>query len=328
MARFAEFLRRFFVQADYLALLAAVFLAAALVVGVIALVISRRRQIKGRFSEIVRREAVEEKEVVTDLLEPPSDGFVVKLAAPLEKVFGAGKKRRGHVSGFLATAGIRSPEARRVFLASELLSGAFFCVAFLAVAFYYRMPLYAVAIAAGIGVMGFFLPDLVVYTVAQRRKRSITRAFPDSLDLMVVCAEAGIALDMTFKRVGEEIRPICPALSDEFFQTNLEIRAGRPRSESLRRMGDRTGVDDVKSLMSLLAQANRFGTSIARTLRVQSDAMRVKRRQLAETEAAKLAVKLIFPLVAFIFPALFVVLLGPAAIRVARLLIPALGGGS
>ncbi len=144
--------------------------------------------------------------------------------------------------------------------------------------------------------------------------------------MMVVCVEAGLALDMTFKRVGEEIRSLSTDLSDEFLLTNLEVRAGKARDEALRNMSQRTGVPEVQNLTAVLIQTSRFGTSLAKALRVHSESMRTKRRQMAEEIAAKSAVKLLIPLVLFIFPTIFVVLLGPAAIQIARNLLPALGG--
>jgi tight adherence protein C len=143
---------------------------------------------------------------------------------------------------------------------------------------------------------------------------------------MVVCVEAGLGLDMTFKRVGDEIRPLCKDLSDEFQLTTLEVRAGKPRDEAFKNMSSRTGVSEVNNLMTVLVQTSRFGTSMAKALRVHADAMRIKRRQLAEERAAKSTVKLIFPLVLFIFPALIIVLMGPAAIRIVKVLFPAMGG--
>jgi len=144
---------------------------------------------------------------------------------------------------------------------------------------------------------------------------------------MVVCAESGLGLDMTFKRVGEEIRPISKNLSDEYHLTIMEIRAGKTRSDSFRNMAMRTGVQEVNNLMTILIQASRFGTSVAKALRVHADAMRIKRRQIAEEKAAKVAVKLVFPLLFFVFPALMIVLAGPAFIKVFRVLLPALSGG-
>src|SRR6185369_12439875 len=142
------------------------------------------------------------------------------------------------------------------------------------------------------------------------------KALPDALDLMVVCVEAGLGLNAALNRVGQEMDLVEPALAEELAMTNREIRAGRARDEALRNLGNRTGVDDLKSLVAMLVQTDRFGTSIADSLRVFADSMRTKRRQRAEELVAKAAIKLIFPLLLCIFPALFIVLMGPALIRI------------
>jgi tight adherence protein C len=193
--------------------------------------------------------------------------------------------------------------------------------------FFFKVTPERIVLLVLFAVIGYFLPNLVLYLLTQRRKQELSRSLPDALDLMVVCVEAGFGLDMTFKRVGEEIRGISKELSDEFMLTNLEVRSGLARQESFKNMALRTGVQEIGQLMSMLNQTSRFGTSLANALRVHSDAMRVKRRQSAEEIAAKAAVKLLFPLVAFIFPTLFVVLLGPAMIRIMRVLLPSLQGG-
>jgi tight adherence protein C len=144
----------------------------------------------------------------------------------------------------------------------------------------------------------------------------ITRALPDALDLMVVCVEAGLGLNAALQRVGREMELVEPQVSQELAITNREIRAGKPRDEALRNLGDRTGVNDLKSFVAMLVQTDRFGTSIADSLRVFADSMRTKRRQRAEELVAKAAIKLIFPLLLCIFPALLIVLLGPALIRI------------
>jgi tight adherence protein C len=168
--------------------------------------------------------------------------------------------------------------------------------------------------------LGWVGPSLRVRSRARRRQKSIQRAIPDALDLMVVCVEAGLALNQALVRVAEEIRHVDAVTSDELTLVNLEIRAGVPRDEALRNLGDRTGVADLQSLVAMLIQTDRFGTSIAQALRVHSDTMRTKRRQRAEEAAAKTTIKLVFPLAFCIFPALFVVILGPALISIYRTL--------
>ncbi|MFZ4795236.1 MAG: type II secretion system F family protein [Blastocatellia bacterium] len=167
---------------------------------------------------------------------------------------------------------------------------------------------------------GAFLPSFMLSRQISKRQRLITRALPDALDLMVVCVEAGLGLNAALQRVGQEMELVEPALSEELAVTNREIRAGRARDEALRNLGDRTGVADLKSLVAMLVQTDRFGTSIAESLRVFSDSMRTKRRQRAEEMVAKAAIKLIFPLLLFIFPALLIVLMGPALIKLPELL--------
>jgi len=167
---------------------------------------------------------------------------------------------------------------------------------------------------------GLFLPSFMLSRWITKRQQRITRSLPDALDLMVVCVEAGLGLNAALQRVGREMELVEPALAQELSTTNREIMAGRPRDEALRNLGERTGVGDLKSLVAMLVQTDRFGTSIADSLRVFSDSMRTKRRQRAEEMVAKAAIKLIFPLLLFIFPALLIVLMGPALIKLPELL--------
>jgi tight adherence protein C len=150
---------------------------------------------------------------------------------------------------------------------------------------------------------------------------------PDALDLMVVCVEAGLGLDQAMRKVSEEMKKTYRVIAEEFGLCNLQMQMGKARGEALQELGSRSGVDDLRSLASILIQADKFGSSIAQALRVQSDSMRTRRRQIAEEKAAKTAVKLIFPLVIFIFPGIFVVLVGPAAIEMYRKMFTAMNGG-
>lgn len=170
------------------------------------------------------------------------------------------------------------------------------------------------------GAAGYVLPLFVVRSKARRRQKEITLALPDALDLLVVCVEAGLGLNQAFVRVAEEIHPLSEVMAAELHLLNLEIRAGKPRDESLRNLFNRTGVEDIRSLTMMLIQADRFGTSIANALRVHSETLRDKRRQRAEEAAAKTTIKLIFPLVFCIFPAMFIVLVGPGLIQIVEAL--------
>lgn len=169
-------------------------------------------------------------------------------------------------------------------------------------------------LAAG---LGFYVPGLILGRLRSRRMESIFLGLPDAIDLMVVCVEAGLGLDTAMRRVTGELTSACPALCEEFAIANFQVQMGRARKDVLRDLGVRTGVDDLRSLAAVIIQAEKFGSSIGSALRVQSDSMRTKRRQLAEERAAKTAVKIMIPLVLFIFPGVFVVLVGPAGIQIA-----------
>jgi len=178
---------------------------------------------------------------------------------------------------------------------------------------------------SGTGLM-FYLPDIIVWWIARKRKEQIFLGLPDALDLMVVCVEAGLGLDQAMRKVSEELRESWPIICEEIALCNFQLQMGRTRGEVLHELGTRTGVDDLRSLAAILIQADKFGSGIAQALRVQSDSMRTRRKQLAEEKAAKTAVKLIFPLVLFIFPGIFVVLVGPAAIQIVNQMFPAMSG--
>jgi tight adherence protein C len=168
------------------------------------------------------------------------------------------------------------------------------------------------------GAVGFYLPDWYVGSVAKKRIEAIFLALPDALDLMVVCVEAGLGLDTAMRRVTSELSTSCPVLCEEFAIANFQVQMGRARKDVLRDLGTRTGVEDMRALSAVVIQAEKFGSSIGGALRVQSDSMRLRRRQLAEERAAKTAVKIMIPLVLFIFPGVFVILVGPAGIQIAK----------
>ena len=175
--------------------------------------------------------------------------------------------------------------------------------------------------------ISFYLPEMVLWVIKKGRQDNIFFGLPDALDLMVVCVEAGLGLDQAMRKVTEEMKKTFRVIAEEFALSNLQLQMGRARNEVLHDLGSRTGVDDLKALAAILIQADKFGSSVAQALRVQSDSMRTRRRQMAEEKAAKTAVKLIFPLVIFIFPAIFVVLVGPAAITMINELFPSMSGG-
>lgn len=224
----------------------------------------------------------------------------------------------------LIVAGYRKPNAPIVFYGTKILlavalpAAVFFLLLFLGIPVR-KMNLLLLLLVFALA--GFYGPDVWVRLAIARRQEQITNGFPDALDMMVVCVEAGMGLDQAIKRVADEMKLNYRIISDEFGLMNLELRAGRSRQDAMRNLAARTDVEDVKSLVTLLIQTDRFGTSIAQALRVHSDSMRTKRRQRAEEKAMKLPVKLLFPLLLFIFPSLFVAVIGPGAIQIYRVLI-------
>ena len=227
----------------------------------------------------------------------------------------------------LANAGFRSEAASTIYLGLRLATMAICLIPTLiwaTVAKGFTLDaLYYIVFVTGVG---FYVPNIALTLIIKDRKQKIFLSLPDALDLLVVCVESGLGLDAGLRKVTEEMKDHAKVICEELSLANLQLQMGRPRREVLHDLGVRTGVDDVKSLAAILIQADRFGASIAQALRVQSDSMRTKRRQAAEEKAAKTAVQLIFPLVLFIFPGIFVVLVGPAAITMVREMFPAMGG--
>src|SRR5687767_7577119 len=224
----------------------------------------------------------------------------------------------GKLRARLVAAGYRRSEALAVFTGMRL-GLAVLSFALVALPIFGRAH---VLLSFGAGALGYLLPGMVLGRMAQRRQHRIRLSLPDALDLLVVSVEAGLGLDQAIQRVGQELALAHPELSDELRLINLELRAGKPRSEALKNLAERTGVDDLTSLTTMLIQTDRFGTSVARSLRVHSETLRSKRKQRAEEAAAKTGVKMVFPLVFCIFPAVWVVTIGPAAIKFVTVLMP------
>lgn len=219
----------------------------------------------------------------------------------------------------LANAGFRSESAPAIFQGLRLACLLGFLVVGAIVGLLREgMTMMSLLYVVFIGGFGFYLPGIGLWYLRTTRQKEIFLTLPDALDLMVVCVESGLGLDAAMRKVTDEMKGHAKVIAEEFALANLQLQMGRPRREVLHDLGVRTGVDDVRSLAAILIQADRFGASIAQALRVQSDSMRTRRKQAAEEKAAKTAVQLIFPLVLFIFPGIFVVLVGPAAINISR----------
>jgi tight adherence protein C len=260
-------------------------------------------------------------DAVSRLIEKATPAFSAPLKPKTEEEVGKLKLKLQH-------AGFRSDTAPGIFLGFKIIC---LTLGFLGAGgtmlFTKGLTQEAGMYTFGIAGLCFYLPDVVIWFRKKSRQDTIFFGLPDALDLMVVCVEAGLGLDQAMRKVAEEMRTSYLVLADEFALCNLQLQMGRARNDVLHELGQRTGVDDLKALAAILIQADKFGSSVAQALRVQSDSMRTRRRQMAEEKAAKTAVKLIFPLVLFIFPAIFVVLVGPAAITMVNEMFPAMSGG-
>jgi len=223
----------------------------------------------------------------------------------------------------LIRAGMRNESALKVLYGAKAVCGVVFpLVAVAAVAGSDTDPSNKFIVVLLATAMGFFGPNEYVRRKATGRQKQIARGLPNALDLLVVCVESGLGLDQAILQVSKELEHAHPEISEEFGLVNLELKAGKCRVEALRNLAERTGVDDLKKLVAVLIQADRFGTGVAQSLRAHSDFMRVQARQVAEEKAAKLGVKLIFPIFFCILPSLFVVTVGPVAMKIIRELVP------
>ncbi|MBL8207748.1 MAG: type II secretion system F family protein [Blastocatellia bacterium] len=248
--------------------------------------------------------------------------IVERVAKPVYKMTRPSNRNVRRLRRRLVKGGFTSENSVQVYTAIRVTAAIILPVLVLVLLLsinYQRGPQF-VALVLLSAIFGLFIPSFILSRLITKRQEKIARALPDAIDLMVVCVEAGLGLNAALQRVGREMELVEPVLSNELAITNREIRAGKPRDEALRNLGDRTGVDDIKSLVAMLIQSDRFGTSIASSLRVFADSMRTKRRQRAEEMVSKASIKLIFPLLLFIFPALLIVLLGPALITLYRAL--------
>ena len=269
---------------------------------------------KGRSAGAVDEKQQTKNEALANVLE--------KATSPLaDKVTGS-EEEMGKLREKLMNAGFRRESSPVVFKGIQLILAGTCAVLGGAIGIFTDGLTQGMIMKVAIGLIaGFGIPLFLLGNLAKRRMQAVFLGLPDALDLMVVCVEAGLGMDQALRKVAEEMSKSHKEIGEEFSIANQQLQFGRPRSEVLQALGFRSGVDDLKQLASILIQADKFGSSVAQALRVQSDAMRTKRRQIAEEKAAKTAVKMIFPLVVFIFPGIFVVLVGPAGISMYRNLI-------
>jgi tight adherence protein C len=244
-----------------------------------------------------------------------------RLSEPLKP---KSAKEVGALTKKLSSAGFRGEGAVAMFATIKALSALTgFALAGGVTLILKGFTMHALLYTVIAGLVCLFLPELILTLIAKKRKEKVFLGLPDALDLMVVCVEAGLGLDQAMRKVAEELYRAHPIVGYEFKVCNQALQMGRTRNDVLKDLGERNNVDDLKTLASIMIQVDRFGTSIGQALRTQSETMRTRRKQIAEEKAAKTAVKLIFPLVLFIFPGIFVVLVGPAAITMINEMLPA-----
>ena len=248
--------------------------------------------------------------------EGPATEIAQRLAEPLNKLLPPSATEARKLQKQLMHAGYRSPDAPVIYRAIQIASMAGFPLLVAGVCAVMARPIGSAIVYMILAfVVGFILPRFFLTRITKNRQRELRWGLADALDLMVVSVEAGLGLNAAMMKVSTELKDVHNAIAVEFELANLEIRVGRDRDEALRNLAERTGVDDLRSLVAMLIQTDKFGTSIAKGLRVFSDSLRTKRRQRAEQEAQKAAVKLLFPLACFLFPTLFIAILGPAALN-------------
>jgi len=292
----------------------------------------RRETLTERFKGVVSEEPSPDRSGLTEwknrlerfrkrfLPKPPEQKEIVDLIV--------GEKLSG-VRLYLNQAGYRSSLAYQIYWWAKIATPVLFAVFAYGYGKWVGLPrntfLFLVLV---MGSVGYVSPILFLKVRIRKRQEEITDGLPDALDLLVVCVEAGLGINASFVKIAEEFSLSHPTLSKEFDVVNREMVAGKPRQDALRALAERTGVEDVQSLVAMLIQTEKLGTSLARSLRVHSDSLRTKRRQRAEEAAAKTTIKLVFPLVFLMFPALFIVVLGPGFITIFKVLFPAVTGGA
>lgn len=285
--------------------------------------LGRGRGVRGRLQDVVGRSALEGA--------PDASRWHARLtraAGPMAKLATPKKDDEiGRIRARFMNAGFRDESAPVVYFAAKTLLAIALPVAMLLFTgvreWEGNQPMLALLAAAA---FGYYLPNGMLARLTEMRQRELFEAFPDALDLMIVCVEAGISLDAAIARTASEIQVRSPKLAEELTLVGLELRLGATRERALRNLATRTGLDEISSFVAMMLQADRFGTSIGDSMRVQADSLRVRRRQRAEEQAAKIPLKMLFPLIFCIFPSLLLVLMGPAMIQIYRILLPTMSG--
>jgi tight adherence protein C len=264
---------------------------------------NRARAKNVRVLEVIRAGADPKKPKANDL-----NGVIVRLLRDLRARIGVSENPK--LRERLIAAGIKSPHAADTYFAAQMLAP---ITGILVGSFIPSNTLFSIFVLV---IIGYMFPETALDRMIKKRRERIRKAIPDSIDLLVICVDAGLGLDQAMLRVGQELVVSYPEINEEFLQINREQRAGKPRIEAWNSMAARTKLPEIEGFVNMLVQTERFGTPIARALSSFADGLRLKRRQLAEERAAKTSVKMIFPLVLFVFPCIFIVLLGPAILSI------------
>ena len=314
-------------QLDFAAILPFAIVGAIAIGGFVILdfLFNRKTRTESRLEEIRNRmsgkgdDSKEGKSGLMKVLEKASPSMGEALAPKNEREMSKQKQKLSY-----ASAKFRGENAPAILSTLKVMCGiAGFAIGGGGSLIFNGINMYSAVATLVVAFLFMMIPELVLSFMGSSRKQKVFLGLPDALDLMVVCVEAGLGLDQAMRRVADELERSHPVIGEEFKICNHQLQMGLTREQVLQELGDRNGVDDLKTLASIMIQVDKFGTSVGKALRTQSDTMRVRRRQIAEEKAAKTAVKLIFPLVIFIFPGIFVVLVGPAAITMINEMLPA-----